>query len=183
MSLSLERDGVPAAANVLPLRASAPTAEPPPEWLTQLPDRPRVYVTLGTIFNDLPRLRLLLDALADLDLNVVVTIGRDRNPEDLMPCPANSVVRQFVPQDLLPPHMQATVTRAGSGSMLAALAHGVPMVMLPRGADQLENADACRDLGISVVLRPEELTADRVRTDLTAILSQAAYVHNATAVA
>jgi len=180
---SLQSDGVPAAATVLPLRASAPASEPPPEWLEQLPDRPSVYVTLGTIFNDVHRLQLLLDAFSELDLNVVMTIGRDRNPEDLAPCPANAVVRQFVPQDLLLPQMQAMVTHAGSGSMLAALAHSVPMVMLPRGADQLENAEACRDLGISMVLRPEELTADRVRQDLNTILSDAAYLCNATTVA
>ena len=49
-----------------------------PDWVEGLDERPLVYVTLGTIFNDLSVFRVLLDALADADCNVVATIGRRR---------------------------------------------------------------------------------------------------------
>lgn len=176
---SLQSQGVPVTATVYPLRTNAGSADTPPDWLRKLPDRPSVYVTLGTIFNDVKRLRLLLEAFAHEDVNVVMTTGRDRDPIELGPHPANASVHQFVPQDLLLPHMQALVTHAGSGSMLAALSHGVPMVMLPLGADQFDNATACHALDLARILPPEELNVDRAREELSTVLLTPNYAHNA----
>lgn len=70
---SLQGAELPAATRV-PL-TPAPPSRPaqPPAWLDELPKRPSVYVTLGTVFNDVSRLRLLLDGFADIDCNVVMT--------------------------------------------------------------------------------------------------------------
>lgn len=115
---------LPAAVRPLPLRPGSAAQPGParPAFLDLLPVRPTVYVTLGTVFNDVTRLRLLLDAFADLDCNVVMTTGRDHEASELGVAPGNAVVEQFVPQATLLPHVSAAVTHAGSGSMLAALA-------------------------------------------------------------
>jgi len=64
---SLQGDELPEPIHVLPLTPESPSrsAQPPP-WLDELPKQPNVYVTLGTVFNDMSRLRLLLDGFADL---------------------------------------------------------------------------------------------------------------------
>lgn len=172
----LQGGELPAAARVLPMRpTSPPKSGPPPPWLCRLPDRPSIYVTLGTVFNDLPRLRLLLEACAPIEGNVIMTVGRDKDPADLGHIPPNAIVERFVPQEMLLPHVTAMVTHAGSGSMLAALAHGLPMVMLPRAADQAENARACTELGVARLVAPEDLDVERVSLELATVLSHPCY--------
>lgn len=180
---SLQSGEIPQWAEVLPLRPlSPPQKEAAPHWLRELPDRPSVYVTLGTVFNDMHRLRLLLDACADIDANVVMTIGRDNDPADLGLLPGNAVVERFISQAMLLPHMSAMVSHAGSGSMLAALAHGLPMVMLPEGADQFENARACVALGVSRCVAAEDVDVAVVRLELLHVLSDPSYSKSAAAI-
>ena len=117
---------------------------------------PRVYVTLGTVYNVesgdlLPR---LLAGLRDLPINLIVTVGRDLDPDELGPQPANVHIERFMPQAALLPHCDLVVSHAGSGSVLGALTHGLPMVLLPLGADQPLNAARCEALGVARVLDP-----------------------------
>ena len=72
-----------------------------PDWFEELPDRPLVYVTLGTVHNDLRVFRVLLDGLDGLDCNVIATIGRDNDPAELEPIPPNARVERYIPQSLL----------------------------------------------------------------------------------
>jgi UDP:flavonoid glycosyltransferase YjiC (YdhE family) len=182
---SLRLDEVPDGARVEALRPVAVTAdgEPAPPWLAALPARPTVYVTLGTIWNSLAVFRVLLDGLADLDCNVVVTIGRDGDPAALERVPANARVERYVPQALLLPHCAAVVTHGGSGSMLAALAHGLPLLLVPQGADQLDNAESCAAAGAGLVLLPDELSAARVRDAAATVLVDERYGRRAREVA
>jgi len=67
--------------------------------------------------------------------------------------------------------------------MLAALAHGLPMLMLPQGADQFENAEACRSIGAALVLMPDRITAETIRAAMTTLLDDRTYAENAQRVA
>jgi hypothetical protein len=61
-------------------------------------------------------------------------------------------VEQWLPQSLLLPHTDLVVSHGGSGTVTAALAHGLPQLILPMGADQLHNADRVQELGIGRTL-------------------------------
>ena len=52
------------------------------------------------------------------------------------------------------PDCDLVVSHGGSGSVLGALTHGLPMVLLPLGADQPLNAARCEALGVARVLDP-----------------------------
>jgi UDP:flavonoid glycosyltransferase YjiC (YdhE family) len=93
-----------------------------------------VYATLGTVHNDLGVFRLILDSLAGLDCNVTMTVGRDNDPLGLEPIPSNAFVDRYVAQSFVLPHATVVVSHGGSGSMLGAFAHGLPTLVLPRGA-------------------------------------------------
>ena len=124
------------------------------------PGRPRVYVTLGTIFNktsgDL--FERLLTGLADLDADVLVTVGRDLDPAAFGATPRHVRVERFVPQDEVLAATDLVVSHGGSGSLMAALAHGLPSVLLPLGADQPHNARRSEELGVATSL--DAATAD-----------------------
>ena len=173
-------DGVP----VFEMRiASAVTTKGLPSWSGRSPNGRTVYLTLGTMFNDLSVFEVLLDGLSGVDCTVVATVGRDKDPKLLEPLPPNAIVERFIPQDEVLPHVQAVVCHGGSGSTLAALAHGLPMLMLPQAADQFENALACQEIGAALVLMPGEISGDAIQAATTALLDDTTYTGNARRVA
>ncbi len=139
-------------------------------------ERPLVYATFGTLFNaDLDLFRLVLDALANEPVDVVVTVGRDQDPAALLPHPANARVERFVPQADLLPNCSAIVHHGGAGTTFGALAHGVPQVILPQGADNFEHANMCQAAGVAVSLHPDVLTADTLVAAVRSVLAEASY--------
>jgi UDP:flavonoid glycosyltransferase YjiC (YdhE family) len=100
-----------------------------------------VYVTFGTLFNEADdALRTAVLAAADVADEVVVTLGGGRDPAMLGAVPDHVRVENFIPQAEVLPHCGAVVCHGGSGTILAALAHGLPVVCIPQGADQFANA-------------------------------------------
>lgn len=125
------------------------------------PSRPAiVYVTLGTVFNlesgDLPE--RLVAAAGRIDTDVVITTGPGLRPGELGVAASHVRLESYVPHCEVLAESAAVVCHGGSGTLTAALALGVPVVVLPMGADQLDNADRCAELGVGVVL--DALTAD-----------------------
>lgn len=148
-----------------------------PRWIGELADVPTVYFTLGTVFNvesgDL--FARVLAGLRELPVNVVVTVGDDVDPAELGPQPGHVRVERFVPQAALLPHCDVVVSHGGSGSVIGALAHGLPSVLIPMGADQPQNAARCAALGVSRVLDAVEATPDHVREAVVEVLADASY--------
>jgi UDP:flavonoid glycosyltransferase YjiC (YdhE family) len=120
-----------------------PAAAKPP-WANADGKRPLLYITFGTIVGTSPRLRSVyrtaLDAVCDLPVHALLTTGHGLAPDVLGTIPANVQVEAWVPQRDILPHATALVCHGGSGSVLGALAAGVPMVVIPQGADQPDNA-------------------------------------------
>jgi hypothetical protein len=112
-------------------------------------DRPLVYVTFGTAFGDRAPAQELVEALSQLDLDVIMTTG-SRWKELTGAVPANLYVRQFIPQGALLDRCHLVVTHGGAGSVLGALRYGVPMVVIPLGADHDGNADEVERSGAGV---------------------------------
>ena len=119
-------------------------------------DRPLVYLSFGSVVptSDLyPGIyRAAVDALAPLPLRLLVTVGRDRDPADLGPVPANVRVERWVPQADLMPHVAAMVCHGGSGTVTMGLAGGVPMAVVPFFADQPWNAERVDAVGAGIAL-------------------------------
>jgi UDP:flavonoid glycosyltransferase YjiC (YdhE family) len=142
-----------------------------PAWVSDLPDRPTVYVTLGTVFNKSADVfTTVLDGLRDEALNVIVTVGENGEPALLGPQPDNVHVERYIPQSQLLPHCDLLVSHAGSGATLGALGAGVPMLAVPQGADQFLNAEAIVRVGAGLRLLPAELTASAVRDAVRQLL-------------
>jgi UDP:flavonoid glycosyltransferase YjiC (YdhE family) len=176
--LALRTESVPAGVPVVELRPASrdPGPDTPAAWRQQLPERRTVYVTLGTrtAYSDLELFRLVLDATSDLDCNVVATIGRRNDPGFLAPLPANAIVERYIPQAEVLAIADAAVTHGGSGSTLGALAYGLPLLLLPQGADQFDNAWACGAVGAARYLMPDEVTPEAVRAGVVALLEDPA---------
>jgi MGT family glycosyltransferase len=159
------------------MRPVGTAAEAAPASLDDLP-APLVYVTLGTIFNEPALLQALLAAL-DGEVSALVTTGRDVDPAALGPAPPRVRIERFVDQAGVLPRCAAVVCHGGSGTTLGALAHAVPLVLVPQGADQFDNAARCAAAGAAVVVRPDELTPEAVRSALRRVLDEPAFTEAA----
>jgi hypothetical protein len=134
-------------------------------------------VTLGTFFNGNTQVfRTILDGLADQPVDVVVTVGGDQDPAELEPAPGNAKIERFVAQAELLPTCSVIVHHGGAGTTFGALAHGVPQVIVPQGADNYDNAAMCERAGMALVLRPDEFTAKAVAGSVSALLVEARFV-------
>ncbi|MEV6926446.1 glycosyltransferase [Dactylosporangium sp. NPDC051485] len=138
---------------------------------------PQVYVTLGTIFNtesgDL--FTRLLAGLRELPVELVVTVGAAIDPAELGPQPGNVRVARYIPQAEVLPRCSAVVSHAGSGTVVGALAHGLPMVLVPMGADQPDNAERAAALGAGVVLDAADATPAEAAEALRVVLNEGSY--------
>jgi MGT family glycosyltransferase len=133
---------------------------------------PLVYITFGTVWNeDLALFSTVVEAARELPVRVVVTLGPGHDPAELGEQPANVRVADFIPQEQLLPECAAVVSHAGSGTFLAALAAGVPQLLLPLAADQFLNAEAAARGGVALVLWPGEASVASVRDALRSVLA------------
>src|SRR5207244_2863517 len=122
--------------------------------------RPLVYLTFGTLASDdSAAFRAALAGIRDSGVGLVVTVGPDGDPAAFGPQPPRVVIERYIPQTQLLPVCDVVASHAGSGTMLATLALGLPQLCLPQGADQFLNAAAVAGAGAALVIRPEEVDA------------------------
>ncbi len=151
-----------------------------PDWLTARHTRPLIYATLGTAHNHRTDVfEKILTGLRDEPVELVVTVGRTQDPGQFGAQPPSVHLERYIPQSLLYPHCAAVVTHGGSGTLMGALVHGLPLVLLPLGADQPTNAQAAEAAGVARVLDPARMTPVDVRNAVSAILTQRDYRHHA----
>lgn len=166
--------GVQAAGGAQPIRPEIPGNPNAvlPGWADRLGDRPVVYISLGTapLFNQPEKFAPLLAGLAGEDLELVVTVSNLHDPSALGQLPANVHAERWLPLAPLLPRCDAVLCHGGTGTTLAALAAGLPLVLVPQGADQFDNARACQRAGAARVLAPSEVTAEAVRAAVRAVL-------------
>jgi UDP-glucoronosyl and UDP-glucosyl transferase len=149
-----DRSATPAGA----LRFREPRkgrVEPLPDWWDGS-EAPLVYLSFGTeapTMDFFPGMYLeAINALAELPVRVLVTIGDTRDPAELGPLPQSVHVEQWVSQAAVMPHAAAMVGHGGSGSTLMALTWGVPLALVPLFADQGTNARRVAEAGAGVVV-------------------------------
>jgi MGT family glycosyltransferase len=113
------------------------------EWQspwTEDDPRPLVLVSFGTTFqNQRSLFQKAIDALDGLPVRGLVTLGPAINTAQVK-APENVVICQSVPHRQVLPFASAVMTHAGHGTVIRALAGGVPLICIPIGRDQPGNA-------------------------------------------
>jgi UDP:flavonoid glycosyltransferase YjiC (YdhE family) len=146
--------------------------------------RPIVYVTFGTVFNVNAQFAAVVAAAAGLpDFFTVVTVGPNGDVAALAPQPEHVHIARYIPQVDLLEHCAAVVSHSGSGTLLGALANGVPQVCVPQAADQFGNAAACARSGAGVALIGDAATVDGVESAIRQVVDDDAFRDNAEAIA
>lgn len=118
----------------------------------QRDDRPLVLVAMSTTYMDhVDQLQRAVTALADLPVRGLVTTGPAVDPEQI-DAPPNVTVVRSAPHGQVLAHADALVTHGGHGTVVKALVAGVPMVCMPTGRDQPDNAARLKARGAGIKL-------------------------------
>lgn len=148
------------------------TADLPVAW-PEPRGRARVLVGLGTTFQGQgPLLARVLQALAGTDFSAIATTGPV--PQAGLEVPANVSLVHSAPHDLVMPAAAAVVTHGGHGTVSRALIHGRPLLVLPMGRDQDDNAARVAACGAGLVLSPDASAAE-IRATLERLIAEPAF--------
>ncbi|MFI6516999.1 activator-dependent family glycosyltransferase [Spirillospora sp. NPDC050679] len=157
-----------------------------PDWVQERPERKRVCLTLGLSrpgalgAGGRASVGDLLEAVADLDVEVVATLTR-REAEALPAIPGNVRVVDFVPLNALLPTCSAIVHHGGSGTLTTAMAHGVPQLIVPHMIwDSTHTARLLRDRGAGLCAEdPAGLSPGELRSRLLRLLEEPSFAARA----
>lgn len=164
-----ERQPLPAnVRHVGPQFADVAGLGPPREDRSQ---PPLVLVSLSTSYQGQEDvLRRVVEGLAAMPVRVLVTTGF---AVDLDVAIADNVeVRSWVPHEDVLPTASLVVTHAGLGTVMSAMAHGVPILCLPMGRDQHGNAARVEALGVGAVL-PDSASPQAIAASALDVLADA----------
>jgi UDP:flavonoid glycosyltransferase YjiC (YdhE family) len=134
--------------------------------------RRRVLLTFSTtvIEGQAELIDRVCDAVAGLGMEAVLTLGPavDR---DAVRVPDSVEVLAFADHDRLMPSCAAVIGHGGLGTVLRALAHGVPQLLLPLGRDQAFNAGRVERLEAGIRL-PTDAPPGQIGTALRTLLTE-----------
>jgi MGT family glycosyltransferase len=143
------------------------------EWTPPWPDdgSPAVLLSLSTTYmqqEDL--LQRLVDALGTVECHALVTTGPGLRSRPVQRLPRNVHVVESAPHGAVLPHVDLVITHGGHGTVIRALAAGVPVMVVPISRDQPDNAARVVHHGVGVKVskraKPDKFAAT-VREVLT----------------
>jgi UDP:flavonoid glycosyltransferase YjiC (YdhE family) len=138
-------------------------SESPPDWIERFgSERFGIYVTFGTEMARTGPWNAVLEAMADLPVDVVATVGRELDVAGLGPLPSNVRLARFVPQRFLLDRAAVVVSHGGAGTLTGAALSGCAQLHLPLTADQWENADMLASTGAGLTLEAQHRGAEAI---------------------
>jgi len=138
------------------------------------PGRPLVLVGLSsTVMRQEGLLQRAANALGQLQVRGLVTTGPAVDPEVIAAPPNGTVTRWVRHADVLP-HCSAVITHGGHGTVMKALIAGVPLVVVPLGRDQPDNAARVVYAGAGIRLR-KKASVSALRAAVAQVIDDPGY--------
>ncbi|WP_033324666.1 activator-dependent family glycosyltransferase [Streptomyces yerevanensis] len=149
-----------------------------PQWVYEPPQRPRVCLTLGVAGRerglDYISQADLLDAVADLDIEIIATMDSLQR-ENLRQVPDNTRLADFIPLQALLPSCSAIVHHGGSGTWGTAMLYGVPQIVIAATWDTPVKGRHLQRVGAGLYIPAGELKPDLLRENLVRILEEPSF--------
>jgi UDP:flavonoid glycosyltransferase YjiC (YdhE family) len=165
-----------------------------PDWIEKLEKgKPVIWVyagnprygSTGDLFDSLVVLQACVAALANEDLQVVLTMGHHPLPKELLPLPANFRYEAYVPGLAMAERCDLLIHHGGYGSCQTGLYAGKPSVILPTFSERESNARRIVALGAGAMVtvasdgRKKYVNAEELRKTVLHVLAEPAFSENA----
>lgn len=122
--------------------------------LTGHEDQPLVLVSFSTTYQaQRPLLERVVEALGSLPVRVLLTLGPAVELDGSVP--SNVRVERWIDHREVLPQASLVLTHGGMGTVMASLAHGVPLLCLPMGRDQPDVTARVTHSGAGVRVPPK----------------------------
>jgi len=108
-----------------------------------------------------------------LNVRVLVTLGGSIKPEELRPAP-NSVLVKSAPHNAVMPQATLLVTHGGHGTVSTGLVHRLPILVIPHGRDQADNAVRITERGAGLSL-PAFASTEEIRAAIKRLLDEPSF--------
>ena len=146
-------------------------------WRSPWPEgdaRPLVLAGFSTSFqNHAGVLQRVIDAAARLPVRLLVTLGGSIEPQEVTPA-ANTVIVPSAPHLQVLGEAALVITHGGHGTVMAALMRRLPMLVIPHGRDQGDNAARVSERGAGLTL-PRTATTEEIRMALARLLDEPSF--------
>ncbi|MBI2570817.1 MAG: glycosyltransferase family 1 protein [Candidatus Schekmanbacteria bacterium] len=137
---------------------------------------PKVYVSLGTVFNDKPEVfRRIIAAFANQPVQLIVSAGGAFAALQAQAIPANVLLFPRVPQVDLLPRVDAVVSHGGNNTVNETLAAGRPLLVMPVGGEQGDNASRVEWLGAGLRADLKRASAAEIREKTNRLLTESTF--------
>ncbi|MFI8523291.1 glycosyltransferase [Promicromonospora sukumoe] len=160
-------------------------------------DRPRVLVTFGTHFSDPATLTPILAELRTVGVDLVVTLGLTASAADYdlagsgsagegsadVSAGSDITFAAFTPLADLLHDVDLVVTHGGAGTTLGVLSRGLPLVVVPQGADQFLQAAVVSASGTGIAVQPGPDVPETVAKAVVTLRTDPGYTEAARTVA
>lgn len=136
--------------------------------------RPLIYISMGTVINDRPDFYAkCIEALKNLDADLLISCGNATHREALEPLPDNVQVFPTVDQLDVLSRADVFLTHCGMNSVSESLYMATPMVLYPQTGEQHAVARRASEIGAGVMLKDD--SAAGIRAAVQEILDHPAY--------
>ena len=110
-------------------------------------------------------------ARPEMEVRVLMTVGRKVDPTTLGAVPSNAHVQQWCPQAAVLAHAAAMIGHGGFGTTMGALAAGVPQVVAPIFTfDQVVNGEHVASVGAGLTVEVGPGAVERAVTQIPRLL-------------
>lgn len=138
---------------------------------SKTPDRPLIYVSMGTIINERPDFyKNCIAAIKDLNIDLIISHGKQMDPSLLGVLPDNVKAYPYVNQLEVLAKASVFITHCGMNSVSESLYMATPMVLYPQTSEQKAVARRVTELNAGINLKDD--TAEGIRNAIQEILSQ-----------
>lgn len=173
------REALPDTCHYCGALAASRVAEEVPFPWEKLDGRPVVFASLGTVrsTDNFATFRTIAAACAGIDAQLVLTLGQWQDEsinsrDKLGELAGNPLVVGYVPQLALLKRTNVLVTHAGQNTVLESIHAGVPMVALPRSADQPAMASRIEYKGLGLRDSFHSHNPERLRGKIQRVLTE-----------
>ena len=136
--------------------------------------RPLVYISMGTVINDRPMFyRRCIEAMQDLNLDVLISCGNAIDIEKLGELPDNVRVEPYVDQLDILSRADVFITHCGMNSVTESLYMATPMVLYPQTGEQKAVARRVTEINAGLMLKDD--SAEGIRFTVQEVLGHGTY--------
>ncbi|MBI5178012.1 MAG: hypothetical protein HZA04_01970 [Nitrospinae bacterium] len=143
-----------------------------------------VYASLGTVFNNKPAVYMkIIEAFADGKHQLVVSAGRAYEKLFKLKLPSNVILFETVDQMSLLPRVDVVISHGGNNTVNETLAAGKPLLVLPAGGEQGDNASRVEYLGAGLRADMNRITPGEIRELVDKLIEKPSFGRRAHAIA